>query len=552
MMTKPDSNLRKLKEILYQKVNTSDDITKIRQTIEKCEKRSLFSWTDDADYDILHHVILSNNIEALGIIFALGLFKPPHEPKTHSYIHVACNLGNKAIVSMLLQERQRDNKTAMFKWVSPPKVGPIKADGVSKITPLDVAADSGHVGCVTTILDFCSGGGSVVSEIDNHLCRACKNNSPSALRLLLTQKTTEEDIKAAVGCALKLANPECLDVLLRCNPRLTSLFRGMNLYHVLFSYSLSFKKEWYEHLLTVTTVLLKHRQNPMCSVPFCTYPLYSLLSHTPTSDFGKSFPYIIACLVLLLNAGVDPNFNEVEFEEENKTQNIPSAFGRSSYASSFHCLFETVEQYTRQFEDDDMNIKRYMTKCVETLLNHSADPNITGPVGDEGLKGNALHAFMNVVLLVGFDRKMLMVADKLIQSGADVNEAPSDRYPINVLCSKALISPKAFEKIPKRYESEFNENIKELVTMMLDRMQFPSVVQASKVEFDGKPVHDLQKKIFKYLKDEINKRAGKVWSLKQLCKAEILQSYGRKTEFVLKLHIPTPLKSFISGSNMKM
>ena len=188
-----------------------------------------------------------------------------------------------------------------------------------------------------------------------------------------------------------------------------------------------------------------------------------------------------------------------------------------------------------------------MTKCVETLLNHLADPNITGPVGDEGLKGNALHAFMNVVLLVGFDRKMLMVADKFIQSGADVNEAPSDRYPINV-----LISTKAFEKISKRYESEFNENIKELVTMMLDRMQFPSVVQASKVEFDGKPVHDLQKKIFKYLKDEINKRAGKVWSLKQLCKAEILQSYGRKTEFVLKLHIPTPLKSFISGSNMKM
>ena len=550
MMTNLNSNFRNLKDSLYQKVSTSDDITKIRQLIEKCDKRSLFAWTDDGGYDILHHAILSDNIEALGIIFALGLFKPPHEPKTHSYIHVACNLGNKAIVSMLLQERPRDNKTTNFKWVSPPKVGCLKAGDMTKIAPLDVAADSGHVGCVRTMLDFCSGGRSILTETDNHLCRACQNNSPSALRLLLTQKTTEEDVKAAVGCALKLASPECLDVLLRCNPSLTSLFRGMNLYHVLFSYSLSFKKEWYENLLTVTTVLLKHRQNPMCSIPFCTYPLYSLLSHTPASDFGKSFPYVIACLVLLLNAGVDPNFNEVKFEKENISQNIPSAFGRSSYASSFLCLFETVEQYTRQFDDEDMNIKRYLTKCVETLLNHSADPGICGPVGDGGMSGNALHAFMNVVLLVGFDRKMLIVADKLIHSGADVNEAPSDRYPINILCSKVLNTPKAFEKIPKRNEAEFIETFKELLTIMLERMRFPSVVQAIKVEFDGKPVNELQRKIFKNMKDEMIKRTSTVWTLKQLCRTEILQNCEGKTAFVLKLPIPTPLKSFIIGSKI--
>ena len=451
---------------------------------------------------------------------------------------------------MLLQERARDNKIANFKWVLPPKVGRVKVGDITKVTPLDVAADSGHVGCVRTILDFCSGGRSVLTEIDNYLCRACKNNSPSALRLLLTQKTSEEDVKAAVGCALKLASPECLDVLLKCNPRLTSLFRGMNLYHVLFSYSLSFKKEWHENLLTVTTILLKHRQNPLCSIPFCTYPLYSLLSHTPASDFGKSFPYIIACLVLLLNAGVDPNFNEVKFEEENISQNIPSAFGRSSYSSSFHCLFETVEQYTRQFEDEDMNIKRYLTKCVETLLNHSADPNIAGPVGDGEIKGNALHAFMNLVLSVGFDRKMLVIADKLIQSGADVNEAPSDKFPINVLCSKMLNTPKAFERMPKKQETEFIEIFKELLTIILDRMMFLSIAQASKVEFDGKPVNEIQRKIFKNMKDEMLKRTSTVWTLKQLCKTEILQYCGRKATFVLKLPIPTPLKSFITGSKI--
>ena len=551
-MSKSDANLKGLKDMLYQKVDTNEDITKIRQSIEKCEKKALLSWTDESGYDILHHAVLSNNIEAVGIIFALGLFKPPHEPKNHPYLHVACNLGNKAITSMLLQERPRDNKMTSFQWVSPPKVGPINKGDTTNVTPLDVAGDSGHIGCVTTVLDFFSKGNKVVSEPDNNLCRACKNNSPSALRLLLTQKPPEDDVKAAVGCALKLANAECLDVLLRCNPRLTSLFRGMNLYHVLFSYSLSFKKEWYESLLTVTTVLLKHKQNPMCSVPFCTYPLYSLLSHTPASDFGRSFPYIIACLVLLLNAGVDPNFNEVAFEEQNSSHNIQSAFGRSSYASSFHCLFDTIEQFTKQYEDEEMNIKRYMTKCVDTLIKHAADPNIYGPIGEEGLHGNALHAFMHVVLLVGFDSKMMTVFDKLVQTGADVNGCPSEKYPINVLCSKVLNTAGAFEKIPKTGVNEFTENFKEMITVILDRMKYSAVQQACKVEFDGKPVSELQKKLFKYLKDEMNKRASQIWTLKQICRTEILQYCQRKTDFVLTLPIPGSMKCFLVGTEMKI
>ena len=541
-----------MKDILYLKVNTSDDIAKIRQSLKKCDKSSLLSWTDETGYDILHHAILSNNIEAVGIIFALGLFKPPHEPLAHPYIHLASNLGNKAIVSMLLQDRPRDNKMARFQWVSPPKVGPMSGCKISNVTPLDVAGDSGNVGCVKTILNFCSGGNSVVTEADNHLCRATKNNSPSALRLLLTQKPTEEDVKAAVGCALKLANAECLDVLLRCNPRLTTLFRGMNLYHVLFSYSLSFKKEWYESLLTVTTVLLKHRQNPMCSVPFCTYPLYSLLSHTPASDFGKSFPYIIACLVLLLNAGVDPNFNEVEFEEENRPQNIQSAFGRSAYASSFHCLFETTGQYTKQFKDEQMNIKRYLTKCVDTLVKHNADPNIYGPVGDDGLCGNALHAFMNIILSVGVDNKTVAIFKTLIHKGADVNGCPTETFPINILYSNVLSTPKAFEVVNNKAEQEFTEHFKDIVTTLLDRMQFSSVLKASKVELDGKPIQDFQRKMFKYLKDDLNKRANAVWSMKQLCKTEIVQYCHRNTERILKLPIPAPLKQFLCGTDMKI
>ena len=147
-MTTPDSSFINLKDTLYQKVDSSDDITQIRHLIERCDKRPLLAWTDDTGYDILHHAILSNNIEALGIIFALGLFKPPHEPKSHSYIHLACNLGNKAIVSMLLQERARDNKIANFKWVLPPKVGRVKVGDITKVTPLSIK----HIGILMVLI----------------------------------------------------------------------------------------------------------------------------------------------------------------------------------------------------------------------------------------------------------------------------------------------------------------------------------------------------------------------------------------------------------------
>ena len=549
-MAQINQRLEDLKNTLYIKVNTNDDISKIKQSLEKCDRNSLQSWTDDSGYNILHHSILSNNIEAVGIIFALGLFKPPHEPGSHPYIHLASNLGNQTVVSMILQERPRDNKVARFKWVSAPKVGPNAGAVISTVAPLDVAGDSGHIGCVKTILNFCSGGNMVVSEVDNHLCRACKNNSPSALRLLLTQKPSEEDVKAAVGCAHKLANAECLDALLKCNPPVTKLFRGMNLYHVLFSYSLSFKKEWYESLLTVTTVLLKYRQNPMCPIPFCTYPLYSLLSHTPASDFGKSFPYMIACLILLLNAGVDPNFNEIEVEEQNRSHNIQSAFGRSAFASSFHCLFEAAETYTKQFEDETMNIKRYLTKCVETLIKHGADPNINGPVGNGGLSGNALHAFMNIILLVGIDNKTVTIFKTFIYTGADVNGCPTELFPVNVLCNNVLTNVKPFEVVKKRVEPEFTEQFKDIVQCLLDRMTHISVIKASKVEYDGKPIHDNQRKLFKFLKDEVNKRANTVWSMKQMCKTEVLHSCYGKTSSIMKLPIPTALKQFLCDANV--
>lgn len=545
------TNLNELMITLYMKNNTTEDVSRLRNCLETCERVKLLAWTDNNGYDILHHAILSDNIEAVGMIFALGHFKPPHEPVFHSYMHVAANYGNRSICVMLLQERPRDysTKKTKFKWVKPPACALCSSDGTSMVSPLDVAAESGHIGCVRSILDVSSVKIKLEFGSDNHLSATCASNSPNALRLLLKQRPSSDDIKSAVGAALKLANAECLDVLLSCNTSLVSLFSGMNLYHVMYSYSLSFKKEWYESLLTVTSILLKHKQSPVCTIPFRTYPLYSLLSHTPASDFGKSYPYIVACMVVLLNAGVDPNFNEIVFESEHEQLRIQTAFGRSSYCSALHCIYDNVTTLLRQFQDDTTNIRRFVTKCTETLLRHGIEPSIKGTIGEisDSLVGNALHAFLKICIVLGLDERSIVTFRLLIQNGSDPNESDSGIFPLNTFCSEILIHPEMFEKLPKCEENTQQEYILEVVVTLVDCMTVSSVNDARKVNYDGKPTNQQQKRLFKLCKDEIQKSSSAVRSLLVLCRLAILKSCGFKSVKVVELPVPVALKKYINN-----
>ena len=543
-----DHDLVLLKSVIYSKVQTTEDVKKLRHQIDKCGQKILCEWTDLNGYDIMHHAIISNNIEAVQILFSLGFFKPPHEPKQHSYMHVAANTGNRAIMSMLLQERPRDfsNRKSTFKWTKPPTEIPVARNGTSSVTPLDVASDSGHVGCVMTILDFYAARNKIETDAGNYLCLACSSNSPSALRLLLKQSQKEENVKMAVGTALKTANAECLNVLLNCNPNLTALFSGMNLYHVLYSYSSSLRSEWYEKLLQVTSVLLKHNQNPLCAIPFRTYPLYSLLCRLPPSDFGRLSHYLTACMVLLMNAGVNPNFNEVEFEKQNNASDIKTAFGRSAYSSAFHCLYDSVGPDLKPSEDDATGIRRYVSKCTETLLRHNTDPSIIGPIGESGLQGNALHAFLKIVILRGLDERSIRTFRLLIQNGADPECCASDKYPLNIFCDEIMYGASHFSNIHKSNEPMVSELVKEIVVTLLDNMSVKCVYKASQVEFDGKPTNDIQKKLFRMAREEIQKEVMYVRTLKALSRLQVLKCCGRRSTEVVKLAIPVSLKSFIN------
>lgn len=539
-----------LKKQLYKKICTTEDVIILRQSLEKCKKTDILQWTDENDYDILHHAILASNVEALGMIFALGYFKAPHEPMRHSYIHLAANFGNRSITAMLLQERPQDYSTqkTKFKWVIAPTVTPfISKDGTSLVAPLDVAAECGHVGCVRTILDVSSVRNKLQVDTYNYLSAACASNSPSALRLLLKQNPQSDEVKTAVGAALKLANAECLDVLLRCSPNLKTLFSGMNLYHVLYSYSMSFKKEWYESLLTVTSVLLKHAQNPVSSVPFRTYPLYSLISHVPASEFGQSSTYMTACMVVLLNAHVDPNFNEVEFEEQHESLNIQTAFGRSAFSSSLHCLYGNVRNLLRRFEDDATNIRRYVTKSTETLLRHGAELNIVGPIEDTDIAGNALHAFIKVIVPLGFDERSMTTFRLLMQNGSNPNHACNGTYPINTFANEILLHSDAFEKLPPFDEASTMEFVREIVGTLTANMTQTALSESVIKEFDGKPTNAIQRRIFRLCRDELTKNAGHVLSLKQQCRLVLLHACRWRSVAVLELPLPVALKKYING-----
>ena len=328
-------------------VQTFADTKILKSEIEKLSKVDTESYHDYNGFDVLHHAIISNNIEAVMILFLKGYLLPPHEYPSLSYVHLEAKRGHMSILGLLLQDRPHDNITTMFKYQSASQKQYTKLnqadDEQAKVTPLNIAGRSGHIECVKLILDHCEGlyhGRGRFSGKDAHINMACQLDSPFALRFLLSQYATDDELKSAVGAALKLAKPECLDILLRLCPDLSSLFGGMNLCHVLYSYCLSFDTKWVEALPSVTAVLIRNEHSIMSYFPFITYPLYSLIClFVKCYDMPDKLPYIIACLVVLLNAGASPTFDEIEFEMVHEREDNQTAFGRVAYSTSSHCLF---------------------------------------------------------------------------------------------------------------------------------------------------------------------------------------------------------------------
>ncbi|XP_071133869.1 uncharacterized protein [Mytilus edulis] len=535
------SNTRAVQSLI-QLVQTFADTKVVKSEVDKLSKIGIESYHDENNLDVLHHAIIANNIEAVTVLFFKGYFLPPHEYCSISYMHLAAKLGHRTILGLLLQDRPHDNKATIFKYQSASQkhyIKPTDGDERSEVTPLDVAGKGGHIRCVKLILDHCLGryhDRNKFSGKDAHINMACQLDSPSALRLLLSESPTDDDVKSAVGAALKLAKPECLDILLRLYPDLRSLFGGMNLYHVLYSYSFLFDNKWVEALPTVTTVLIRHGHSVASNVPFRTYPLYSLLClYVKCYDMPEKLPYIIACIVLLLNAGANPNFDEIEFEIAHENLNVQTAFGRLAYSTGLHCFYSNICSLNLHFDEgmEFTTIVGMLQHCTEIFLRHGAKLQQIGRVNEDGsLVGTALHSFCDMSILIGLDTKTLAL---LLKYGADPEIECNGLYPVSLILEQFCCC--TVEKL----------TIKDLDIFLniLNMMSYKCVkeIMDDTIEYKTEDTSEqmiFKNKIISFMADILND-----WTLKKECQYLILKNCKRKMTKVLKLPIPMPLKTEI-------
>lgn len=526
---------------LIELVQTFADTKILKSEIDRISKCDTESYHDGNGLNVLHHAIIANNIEAVTLLFVKGYFLPPHENSSLSYVHLAAKLGHRAILGLLLQDRPDDNKATEFKYASAGQKQYYKArdnDDRSEVTPLDIAGKSGHIGCVKLILDHFLGrqiGRGRFSGKDAHINMACQLDSPFALRLLLSQSATDDELKSAVGAALKLAKPECLDILLRLRPDLSSLFGGMNLYHVLYSYSLSFDMKWVQALPAVTAVLLRHGHNILSTVPFRTYPLYSLIClYVKCYDMPDRLPYIIACLVLLLNAGADPNFDEIAFETTNENLNVQTAFGRLAYSTSLHCFFGNICCLDlKTGEEIYVEVSELLQQCTEILLRHGASLIQVGRVTEDGsLMGTAFHAFCEMSVLIGLDFKTFSL---LIKYGADPEIECDGLFPPNIIFKQFICND----------TGRLKEKDLDVFLKLLDSMSYQTVKEMVDIIVEYKDIENPMQEKFKNVILDRMRDVLLNWTLKRVCQHTILKSCQRQVGNVLKLPIPMPLKSEI-------
>ena len=147
-----------------------------------------------------------------------------------------------------------------------------------------------------------------------------------------------EDFKAAVETCVQRAHPECLDLLLSNGPGnmdTKSLFKQINFYHVLYTFSASRTADQkggeggggYGRLPEVTRVLIRRGHDVNVKLPPRTYPLYTLLTHAFCFHDYSYTRYYIECLRLLLAAGADPNFDEVGYPVKHAQGSLNCMYG---------------------------------------------------------------------------------------------------------------------------------------------------------------------------------------------------------------------------------
>ena len=412
-----------------------------------------------------------------------------------------------------------------------------------QIWPIDVAAENDHLPCVKQILDqVCIKQNPDYAKYP-YVALACVPGSVASLQLIMKKdKPKEADIKKAVELALRTANAQCLDILLKEKVKTNDMFDKMNFYHMLYTYSgsNSFTESGggYRRLPEVTQVLVKHKHDVKAKNPPNTYPLYSLVKNALCIHDYVNTRHYIMCMRILLEEGADPNFDEVIHEIKQNQKGVKTVHGRPAYSSAMHCLLETVEFYAEYLESKSLGV-RFITQMADVLLQNHGKINSIGRIGDKNSKmyGTVLHQFAKSAVKLGVDNDVFKF---LLRQGADPNAKWDDRYVINTYFDTLFPSLKEINVHTKA--PDYSDEVVKVLGLSL-YMKRDCVKETLRIFKDtwSKATNPQIKKYIKIVLSELEERIKEVWPLKRLCRTLIWDLCSRNAANVHKL--PTDIES---------
>lgn len=555
------ANVEKLKDAIIEDAETPQ----LKYLIEKCNCVDIQVWRDQESFDLMHYAILANNQEAVLLLLMKGLFQPNYETSV-PYLHLACELGFRTITGLLLDRLGSDFPAVYRHGEFPIAVKSKTPSGVDsrrffdseaegnvekeEISALDVAATMGHLNCVRFLLDRYerdvinrAPSWKTVSLNQLGLATICK--SATALKLLLrSEEHSKGDILRTVAVAIRQNQIDCLDLLLSENVDTSSLYSGMNLYHVVSQYPVPLYETYEPCLAKMTSVLLKHGYDVTAKSPSRTYPLYSVLSSDsvfsdPNTTPCEDIEDILQCLRALLAAGADPNFDEAAWENPDEAE----AYGREAYPSALFCLFHSAHRCAK-IGDEPMALLRQKTlRCFQLLLEYGADVRKVAAVyhlfGDgEHSNMTVLHEYIRCSTALGVDPKILSL---LMKHGADPMAKFKGMLPLTMYCLGRHSLAK--EKDERKRRATVEVSLSNLTTLLrlCDHLPIRLVQRYQANLRDVLPndefLNEYQSTLSNYL--------ASVRSLKHESSATIWAACSFKAESVDTLPLPRDLKSLI-------
>ncbi|XP_052239911.1 uncharacterized protein LOC127850680 isoform X2 [Dreissena polymorpha] len=506
----------------------------------KTTKADVMKWLDANDLDLMHHVIIINQGEAVEYLLKNGYFQAPFEPRSNLYAHLACLLGHRTCLNIILQYRKDDNRPSNKLTYKLNGNGP--SDRRREIMPLDVAAEAGQLACVKQILDQC-----VIKEHPEfakypYVALACIPQSQMAVNLIIKKdKPGPEDIKKAIEVSLKKASAFCLDILLQTKIKTDDMFGKKNFFHMLYTFSntTEFGTEGYRRLPDVTQVLIRHKYDVNKASPPNTYPMYSLIKNSLCiHDYGNTRHYVTA-LRMLVDAGANPNFDEVAYETKLNAKGIKSEHGRMAYSSAMHCLLETTEVFSEYLESKALAV-RFVVQMSEALIQSRAKINARGRLGDKDCNryGTVLHQFAKSSVKLGVDTDIFKY---LLRQGADPNAREENgKYVINTFCDTLFSSLKELthHEKPKDHSNDVETMLS--LTLFMTRACVKETLQILKKDYSKNTPQHI-KKYYETAVRQLEERYHEVWPLKRICRTLIWDLCERDAARVKSL--PTDIES---------